>query len=217
MIQKTVFAIACSLLLQACSSPGAWDSPGAQALSHLSFELVGYDHNFKKPDERPLVNNTVLWLPGLSGAFFGTPDTDSRWSVRANSDDQYELSIEQLQTELSASAAPFDVTETALMLEPQTTRLATINSYVLSTFDGEPLGISRWQNQRSKREMMLVYFDRPCRVLGSVFNGDTEIRFNVSVPEAGLYWLESKFKLFGPNEFALAPAKVDAALAVARK
>ncbi|MFK8022239.1 MAG: hypothetical protein AB8B86_20950 [Pseudomonadales bacterium] len=156
-----------------------------------------------------------LWFPAVSGHFFGTPNLETKWSFELS--EKGEFLINAITGDLAKQATQFDVRETSLLIEPATTKFARITPFLLAQYDGEPVGQARWVNSDSGKERMLVFFSQACRALGSIFYAGKEVRFDLVVPAAGLFWLENKKRWLGPDRYVIATANNVTTLAVLKQ
>lgn len=145
-----------------------------------------------------------LWFPVIAGHLFGTANAETSWPATLDEESRFELPMSEIAAQLEVMALPFDAKETGVLLEPQTVRVARLQAFANSEFTGEPRGKTQWRDSNSGRQMMLVYFDRPCRLLGSLFHSGTELRLDVAIPAAGAYWLQAKRnRLFGTKTYTV--------------
>lgn len=189
--------------------------PLAQKVTALQSTVAAYTVNGPASDGDTSLdmNNSQLWFPAIAGHFYGTPDIESKWQPAIDGH-KFEVSALQLDAELAKHAQPFDARETSVLISPENTRIARVAPFLLAQFDGEPIGESNWLNPESKRDLLLVYFDRSSRVLGSLFYGKKEVRFDLEIPGPGLYWLERRKSWFGPDKYVNGSSPNDTVLAV---
>lgn len=198
-------AILMAAALSACANlAGTAPSLGGVVEQDVDSQLVEYSVEFKHARQSGTlrIEDTQLWFPSVTGNFFGTPNAEFSWSPKLDAEGRFTLPAQAMLVELAKLATPFDSRETALLVEPGDTRIARVTSFVLHQFDGEPLGDARWRDQHGgRKDWLLVYFDQACRVVGSVFVGEQEHRFDLQIPSPGLYWLSQKPSWFGPGKF----------------
>lgn len=192
-------------LLSACTASTGLQQSTTALETAINGQVVEYpESGFQgaPSSPSPAVINAQLWFPAIAGHFYGTPNLQKSWHASLDEAGGFQLpSTTQIEQELSKLARPFDEQETAILVEPAATRVARLKTYVISEFDGEAVGTARWQASKHRSELLLVYFDRPCQVLGSLFFAGQEHRFDVRVPEAGLYWLARRHSLFGVRPY----------------
>lgn len=163
----------------------------------------------------PLAGQEIqVWFPAVAGHLFGTPNVESSWSATPDEKGAFAFPLADLAAELKKMSQTFDASETALLLEPEDTRFARISSYAVREFDGELLGRASWNDPQTRSELILVYFDRRCRMLGSVFYGDDEVRVDLQIPAAGLYWLRKHRTLFGATRLLISAEPESLILAI---
>lgn len=167
--------------------------------------VMSVDEKRRPLSPDPLAGQEIqVWFPAIAGHLFGTPNVESSWSATPDDNGAFAFPLSDVAGELRKMSQAFDASETALLLEPQETRFARISSYAVSEFDGELLGRASWNDPQTRSELLLVYFDRGCRMLGSVFYGEDELRVDLQIPAAGLYWLRKHRTLFGATRLLIA-------------
>ncbi|MFK7731904.1 MAG: hypothetical protein AB8B48_09845 [Pseudomonadales bacterium] len=164
----------------------------------VSAIIVSVDQKRRPLASDPLAGQEIqVWFPAVAGHLFGTPNVESSWSATPDEKGTFVFPLADIAAELEKMSLAFDASETALLLEPEDTRFARISSFAVREFDGELLGRASWNDPQSHSELILVYFDRACRMLGSVFYGEDEVRVDLQIPAPGLYWLRKHRSLFG--------------------
>ncbi|MEM8498342.1 MAG: hypothetical protein AAF542_10000 [Pseudomonadota bacterium] len=167
-------------------------------------KVVSVDQKRRPLSPDPLADQKIqVWFPAIAGHLFGTPNVESSWSAAPDDDGAFAFPLTDVASELSKMSQVFDASETALLLEPEDTRFARISSFAVREFDGELLGRASWNDPATRSELILVYFDRECRMLGSVFYGKDELRVDLQIPAAGLYWLRKHRTLFGATRLLI--------------
>lgn len=166
--------------------------------------VMSVDQKRKPLSPDPLAGQEIqVWFPAIAGHLFGTPNVESSWSATPDDNGAFAFPLTEVAGELRKMSQAFDASETALLMEPEDTRFARINSYAVREFDGELLGRASWNDLETRSELILVYFDRACRMLGSVFHGEDELRVDLQIPAAGLYWLRKHRTLFGTTRLLI--------------
>jgi len=68
-------------------------------------------------------------------------------------------------------------------------RLATL---ALDSDSDEGIATTGWSDDATGDSLVIAYFDRACRISGSLSEGEHQYRFNVAVPEEGYFWLRGR-------------------------
>lgn len=166
--------------------------------------LISVDQKRRPLSPDPLKGQALqLWFPAVAGHLFATPNVESSWSAAPDKNGSFVFPLAEMADEMKKMSRAFDASETAVLLEPASTRFARISSYAVREFDGELLGRASWTDPLTRAELILVYFDRSCRMLGSVLHGNEEILVDLQIPAAGLYWLRKHRTLWGTTRLSM--------------
>ncbi len=219
LFSRTPPYAALALLLACCvitsCAHNAIVGPAVLSPGHENAQFVQVDNKRRPVSPTPLAGQAIqFWFPAVAGHLFGTPNIESSWSATPDDAGAFVFPLDEIAHEMQKMSRAFDASETAVLLEPETTRFARIGSYALREFDGEPLGYTSWIAPKTRAELILVYFDRGCRMLGSVFHGKDEIRVDLRIPAAGLYWLRKHRTFFGTTRLDLSAQPDSLILAV---
>ena len=216
----TLAKLALGLTLLCSTSCASLNSTPTTVISPIT-DISGVVQEFEPKARTPKklqsfdLAQSQLWFPAVSGHFFGTPNVETKWSFELSA--KGEFVIEAISGELARQATPFDARETNFLIEPAATRIARITPFLLAQYDGEPIGEAKWVNSDSRKERILVFFSQACRALGSLFYAGKEVRFDITVPSAGLFWLENNRRWRGPDRYVIAAANDVATLAVLKQ
>jgi hypothetical protein len=133
-------------------------------------------------------------LGAVSGAIYGPPSYPPQTTQGAlGRAETVQINLPVVRAMLDQESATITVAaaKAGLKIEPAATRFARLaTAVVLPQSERRPLGIG-FVDSYSKRKFTLVFFDRPCRVTGTlVSNKGTETTVDVIIEKAGLGWLE---------------------------
>lgn len=148
-----------------------------------------------------------LYLPLIRGALFGTPNTPDVVVFSTNESGQLPVQFESIERAASKLAAKVDpeLVNLGLSVEPESTRLARVATFAVDAPSGRGYEVTGFVDTDASRFVVLVYFDRPCRISGTIMVGDVAASHDLVVPGAGLYWMdhhvltEAKFHVSLPS------------------
>jgi hypothetical protein len=141
-----------------------------------------------------IINKTgfiYLELSVVPGGIYGTPTKSPIWFIDLSKQLNPSIDIKRLESELPEYATDSNsgMSSRKILITPSETKLVRLGTagYVVNNEKGL---MGAFLNQ-SKKPVMLVYFDRACKVSGDVTWEDGEVySHNFQIPEAGLYELE---------------------------
>lgn len=178
-------------LLAACSSQETEPSQTtALEILPLSFSALDEQH---RPQSRYLLpEQMILTLAAIPGSFTGDAVAESVMGIEVDRDRIFVLDFSDIRAEIKSYSRPLQVTDSNrdLQLEPADTRFVRLGTFVMTTEKYAQIGatgISQREGE-SVNWQMLAYFDRPCRLTGSTWQGGERMEYDLEIPAAG-FWL----------------------------
>ncbi len=185
--------IAIALLL---SAVGCTTTP---RLSNIDSGLASVPIEFEDYSGRPTdkgPRESKLWLGAISGEIYGTTQAEFK-TLGVGSSATIAVPMSELEkfSAKSATTLTSGAAAAGFTITPSDTRLVRIATSLLSK---EPEWHSAGTNladSLTKKILVLVFFDRPCRLSGAVIthtssDGKRTDNFDVVIEKAGLNWLE---------------------------
>lgn len=151
----------------------------ADWLIHSSIETIG----------SPPAAGYRLVFPYIVGDFYGSPDTGDFVAPVSRAPGAFTLDLNRTQKELESELGPTDFSLRFLEILPHDARLARLAPAALQRNGIEPVGAVEWLDAGTHRPVMLVYFDRPAQIEGSLTRGGETIRYDVHAAKAGYVWI----------------------------
>jgi hypothetical protein len=157
----------------------------------LSFLSVSGDS--MPMNERP--KKWIATLGAVSGGIFGAARYPPRAAKDLGSASTVSFRLSELQTELDQQSATITVgaAKAGWRIEPAETRFARLGtSFAIADKNLGPFAAGL-ADSVSKNILFIVFFDRPCRLTGTVVtpeNGATTYTIDATIEKAGLNWLE---------------------------
>lgn len=140
--------------------------------------------------------DATAMLGVIPGAIFGAPHY-SLQTERLGEVSTLPVNFSELRTVLNQQSAMIaaDATAAGWKIDPGDTRFARVATTI--SHEGTRAGqlMIGFVDSISKKNLLLVFFDRPCRLTGTVVvhsrdGATTTFAVDVTVDKAGLYWLE---------------------------
>ncbi len=188
-VAATLLALA--ILMNGCATATRHADAG---LGSITIPVQFVDANGDAGSEKDRPANGIAWFGAIPGAFFGTvrpPFEPNPIGTRR----AFAVNLDELQAVYGRTSATMTADAVAhgfkiIPAETRFSRVATSFSYEGSRRSGLQI---RFVDSDSKNTLELVFFDRPCRLTGTIRSpGDTAIQqmVDVTIDKAGLSWLE---------------------------
>lgn len=204
--------IAACLALGGCGARdgGLAHRPGWQIharLAFLSSDLAAY-----RP--APPEGSYRLWFPYVVGALYGAPGAGDFVQAAVHPDGTIDIDLGATERDLVRSLEPTDFSLPYLKIEPANARIARLAPSALQADGIERIGITDWVDLDSRERLMLVYADRPARIVGKTIARGRPVRYDIRFPAAGYVWVARRESAGQGVDYLAVPAPVHLALAV---
>ena len=188
-VAETVLALA--IILNGCST--ATRHADAE-MGSTSIPVLFVDANGDAGSEKDRPANGIAWFGAIPGAFFGTvrpPFEPNPIGTRP----AFAVNLDELQAVYGRTSATMTADAVAhgfkiIPAETRFSRVATSFTYEGARRPGLQI---RFVDSDSKNILELVFFDRPCRLTGTIRtpgNAVVQQIVDVTIDKAGLSWLE---------------------------
>ena len=202
-----VIALLVVVLLTGCATiTGTHSARDAGAMTELLATVEYIDDRNQVIDAQYQPGHLLLVFPYIPGQIFGTPGSDLLFTERLTPGGTLHLELESALPGLQEGAATLRATADSegLSVKPARTRLARIGTFPFDAKTLEPLGEGGFIDGRTREHMILVYFDRPC-VLSGTLNVDQEVYVHdIVIPAAGFHFL--RIQQTGAGRYVLSRA-----------
>jgi hypothetical protein len=185
---RVALVVGLSLFMQVSPALGA----NADQVSEVSIRVEAIDDS-SRPVPSGLGNRPVLAaFPIIRGALYGSPEGDPVLLEPATFGMSFKLSLALLQDRLKPYAAPLtqDKLSQGLVIEPKDTKLVRAGTFFHDGETGKPMSGAGLHETNSTAQIIFVYFDRPCEVVGEVKSPIGSLVHNFKISRAGLHWLK---------------------------
>lgn len=189
-----VAAVALGMALSGCAAL----APSAPSALTIDTQLV--DRDGRPASMVGMPARFVAVLPLIAGSISGTPNTEPVLVTEFDIGSPLALDLGRLQRAAAQHARPLDskIWPHSFRLQPADTRIARVATLSGPARERMPHGfVTGIQAGDSADHLVLVYFDRACRLGGIDREQRTSVDYRVNVPAAGLHWL--RFAKTGPD------------------
>ena len=173
-------------LLAACAAPAAQpDLRSAQTLP-MTLEIIDSEHR-RLPSGLQSAPFAVEFA-FITGALFGQVDTDTVLEVSGRPGQTVDIDLAKLRSEASRVARSLrpGALPPGVQLQPLDAEIARVAT---GADGGAAAGLI---DAESRAGLLLVYFDRPCRIYGTMRDRDAESIVDVAIPSAGMHWIRTR-------------------------
>lgn len=174
---RTPMLFAAAAILVACSEPVP--EPRADWVLRSKVEFVG---------ESLPANAFRLWFPYVVGDFYGAPDTVDFIQPTLQPDGTLEVDLNKGHDQLLTALEPVEFTVSYMKIEPAQARIARLTPMAMQADGIEQVGTTEWIDADSKRRLLLLYADQPCRIYGGPYD--------IRIASAGYVWVA---EIAGPD------------------
>lgn len=189
---RSITSLCALIMLSACAIQDYLPTGTVNNAQTFTAPIKFYANNSNTPIDTPELDLNV-WLPGISGNFYGTANSEAVLQATPSKDSHYRFKLDRaLEQQVSKQARPILAntdTSNTLSAEPADTRLLRIASLVNHPYTGDVLGDTLWMDTKRHSALMLVYTDRATHISGSVSIDNKRLNHNITLPAAGFYWL----------------------------
>jgi hypothetical protein len=153
--------------------------PRTDWIIHSQLVFLSADLKSERP---PLARGRFrLFFPYIAGDIYGSPTTGDFINPTLDADYRFTIDLNRTHQALLASLEPTALSVPYLHIEPAAARVARLAPMVLEVDGIEPIGRTQWVDGDTRRELVLLYFDRPAVISGG--------KFAVHAPAGGYVWV----------------------------
>ena len=184
---------ACRLLVAIGSCVIAF-AVSAQSISAINAQVEVVDSKNQTRPSTLSSSDVTVKMPLIAGSIFGSPNTGHVLIERAQIGTSVDLDIERLLSAGARLASPVEskMAQAGLVVEPRNARFARFGTFVFDSQTDKTIGFGGFIDRSTRTTLVLVYFDEPCRISGSLRLGALEAEHNIVVRSGGLHWIRVK-------------------------
>jgi hypothetical protein len=171
-----------------------------QPLKYLPVELVTLKavviQNKNDAIEPDAIGRDVDFsLRAIPGALVGRPLLDRTMDFKVRVGDEISLPINRLGNAFGplASTASPEMKKSGLTVTPEETRflrVGTFSRYTEPSISPNLVG-AKFIDAKTRQSVLLLYFDRPCKIAGATNEGNSIVSASLTIPSAGFYWIRN--------------------------
>ena len=162
-------------------------------VTKIPLQAVFVDKDNRRVKSASLPKQVLLSMPLITGDYLGYPNTPPIFVQKITVGSQVTLNIdEQLETIAKLSAPISKEAEVAgLVVSPKQTRFARFASLASQADDvNKGVGSGKFQGEQADESLLMMYFDRPCKLSGVSRGSSSRTAFDVEIPKAGIYFIK---------------------------
>jgi hypothetical protein len=130
-----------------------------------------------------------LVFPYIAGDLYGSPTTGDFIQPVLGADYRFRVDLNRTHGALLASLEPTNFSVSYLHIEPKDARVARLAPQMLQADGIEQLGRVDWLDPDSRRELLLLYLDRPATISGRTMARGRPLRYAIQAHVAGYVWV----------------------------
>ncbi len=179
-----LIAAASLLLLAACAK----EPPPPKPTLLIQSQVVFLEADGKTARAAPK-EKLRLWMPSLVGDMYGSPNEGEIVPVDLKADHSFTLDLNGAGKILEKGLVPSQFSQRWMAIQPAEARIARVLPFVMPADNIGPVGVSEWLDPATGAKLMLLYLDRPSRVIGEIVYEGRQLKFDIEAKEAGYLWV----------------------------
>jgi hypothetical protein len=189
---RSIFGLIASSLIGGCATPSLLP---ARVTSPMSIPVVPVDLSGNRlPANDPSASGHFV-LSSIAGLMMGVP-LGSIDIFTLGIVDEININTANLENALATKSAVLSTsgTQSGIKMSPEETRFARVATLFIP--DSRKSSVAGFIDLHTKRYLVLVYFDRRCRMKGNVTPPPEaggpwkRIRYDIEIAEPGMHWLD---------------------------
>lgn len=134
-------------------------------------------------------------LRAIPGEIVGRPLNEQAMGFKVRVGDELSLPMIRFENafKLLASTASAQMKKSGLTVMPEETRfvrVGTFSQYTEPSISPRLVG-AKFVDAKTRQSVLLVYFDRACKLVGATNEGNSVVSASVTIPDAGFYWIRN--------------------------
>jgi len=130
-----------------------------------------------------------LVFPYIAGDLYGSPTTGDFIKPVIGQDYRFRIDLNRTYGALLASLEPTNFSLSYLHIEPAEARVARLAPLMLQADGIEQVGRLDWFDPDSRRELLLLYLDRPATISGQARSRGRFLRYAIQSNAADYVWV----------------------------
>jgi len=190
--RAALLAISLTLLLTGCAAPMPdQHRPQARAASVIDTTVEYVGPNNIQLDDSYYPRKVALAFPMVGGAIFGMPGDAAIFVSEPDQSLHLYIDLTENKHEINRTILPLsdEWHQSGLNIEPQDTRIGRLGTFAYSLEDGQQIGAGGFIDKGTRRNLILLYVDRPCRLTGVLSMEERTYRHELEFAEQGFHWI----------------------------
>ena len=172
------------MLLAACAK----EVPPPAPTLIVESKVVFLERDGKTPRAAPK-EKLRIWMPTLVGDMYGSPNEGEIVPVDLRPDLTFTLDLNGAGPVLEKGLVPSAFSQKWMAIQPAEARIARMLPFVMPADNIGPVGVAEWLDPASGAKLMLLYLDRPSRVIGEIVYEGRQLKFDIEAKQAGYLWV----------------------------
>ena len=165
------------------------------AQEQTSNQVIRFRAGYFDADKQPIRLNPALpqvvlvQISIIGGNIFGRPTSSKALSRAVPIGEVSRLELKQVQKFFKPLAAPIvanDESRHGFVIKPKNTKVARLATVVFNPETMFGLGAASFRGESASENLLVVYFDRPCQLTGTINEVGFEATYDVKINKAGL-------------------------------
>lgn len=185
-----LFWLALCLTVASCAA-SPQKAPDPAVVTQVRVEAL--DNALRRVESGMRSRSLSAVFPLIQGALYGAPTMESVFLAPARFGEDFTLDALLVEAKVKPFAEPLTVrsSNSGLAINPASTKLVRLGTVLHDAQTGDLVSGAGFYVPPSLDNLVLVYFDRACRISGTVKSAVGDLIHDVTIPVAGMHWLRT--------------------------
>jgi len=191
---KHILAVTCIALICSCTTNAPVnENIAAKLIKNIKFDVKYYESDLSEISTTK-DKDIAISFPPIRGNFAGGALLQHAPVLHLNESEVVDIPVQDFAEFFNIFSASVDETSTVsnLDISPKDTKIVRLGTKVTLQNNDTTLGETAFVNNKTSQNVILVYFDRACKIKGNYNMGGEVILIDISIPEPGAYWLNAQ-------------------------
>lgn len=166
----------------------------AVPLDSFSTQIEYIDASYQSISSERGSRELLVLFPAVQGGIFGNPGTDLLAKFEGSDEMRFDLPLSSLQLQADALATPLSERwmEAGLQVTPSKARILRVGTFAMNRYTRTMMKAASFVGEKSRTDYILVYFDRACRISGTISGQGQQFVHEIHVSKPGFYFLKNE-------------------------
>jgi hypothetical protein len=157
----------------------------------VSLKAVYVDRDLQPINDATLPNTIPLRVSLIPGNISGVADSPALFEFPLKVGEEKSLNLASAQQAVERSAAPLTKqgADSGLTITPPDAKFARFSTVVAYLDTDKGVGGASFRGSRRNETLLMVYFERPCKVSGVTHSRTATVTYNVGIARSGVHLL----------------------------